>query len=363
MSPPDTRYVQDDRALAQVVDYLAAQPWFALDTEFERNRTYYPRLCLLQVATPEWVGCIDPLAVEEFDTLRTLADDPAILKVVHAGTQDCEVLFQRWGATPGPLFDTQIAAPLLGFPDQLGYAALVEQMLGVSLPKSHTRTDWCRRPLSDAQLRYAEDDARYLAALYPLLRDRLLERDCLHWLAADFADLSDDASYRNPPVEAWRRLRRLERLKPGQLAAAQALAQWRETTAQAKDLPRAWLLRDDALLELAREMPGDMAALRSLGTLDKRLISRHGEALLSVIANARERTPEPLPDARGAPLNASEAAALAQLQERVADQAARLGIDPALLASRKKLVRIVRGAPRSDVFRGWRLAALEPVLA
>lgn len=362
MTPPDTCYVRDARALAPVIEHLAAQPWFALDTEFERNRTYYPRLCLLQVATPTRVACIDPLALEDFDALRALALDPAILKVVHAGSQDCEVLFQRWGAVPAPLFDTQIAAPLLGFPDQIGYAALVEQVLGVSLPKSHTRTDWCRRPLSDAQLRYAEDDVRYLAALYPQMREALSANGRLTWLTDDFAELSDAGRYASPPAQAWQRLRRLDRLTAPQLAIAQALAEWREATAQNADLPRAWVLRDDALLELARGAPADATQLRRIEKLPAQTVKRRGKALLEVIAAARERVPQPLPETRGAPLTASETAALERLRAGVERAADALALDPDLLASRRKLVRIVRGAAPDEVFNGWRRAALRGAL-
>lgn len=358
MSKSPARYVDDEQALQQLIAELRECSWFALDTEFERERTYYPRLCLLQVATPDWVACVDPHALGNFDALRDIMLDKGIVKVLHACAQDCEVLYQRWQEVPAPLFDTQVAAPLLGYADQIGYAALVEALLGVHLPKSHTRTDWCRRPLSAAQLRYAEDDVRYLAALYPKMRTALTDSGRFAWLADDFAALSDNARYVSPPADAWRRLRRLDRLGDTQLAVAQALAEWREATAQRDDLPRSWLLRDDALLELARAMPADETALRNVDNLHPRLIKRRGKALLAVIAGARETAPQALPDARSAPLSATETAALAALQATVQRLADELALDPDLLASRKKLVRIIRGAPASEVFNGWRLAAL-----
>ncbi|MDH3712461.1 MAG: ribonuclease D [Gammaproteobacteria bacterium] len=362
MTTTGTYYVDDDPALLRLVADLRKQSWFALDTEFEREKTYYARLCLVQIATPDWVACIDPHALDNFDALREVMLDTSVLKVLHACSQDCEIFYQRWGAVPAPIFDTQVAAPLLGYTDQLGYAALVENMLGVHLPKSHTRTDWCQRPLSDAQLRYAEDDVRYLAALYPQLRDALLRRERLHWLTDDFAELSEPAKYANPPTDAWRRLRRLDRLANTQLATVQALAEWRETTAQARNLPRAWLLRDAALLDLARAAPTDTAELRAVENLHPRLVSRHGDTLLDLIADASERPPRGLPESPSAPLTAGESAELAKLREQVQEQASHLEIDPDLLASRKKLVRLVRGEPVSDVFKGWRLAALAGAL-
>ena len=362
MTATQSRYIDDDGALLEIVAALEKQSWFALDTEFERERTYYPRLCLLQIATPEWVACVDPQALGNFDSLRDVMLDPAILKVLHASSQDCEVLYQRWHAVPTPLFDTQVAAPLLGHGDQIGYAALVEQMLGVHLPKSHTRTDWCRRPLSEAQLRYAEDDVRYLAELYPRIRDALLQSDRLNWLADDFDQLSNSAKYANPPGEAWRRLRRLDRLTGVKLATVQALAEWREATAQSENLPRAWLLRDDALLDLAREAPADGTALRALASIHPKLANRHGDTLLAVIADARDREPQAPPESRPAPLTPGEAAELAKLQSEVQELAARHALDPDLLASRKKLVRVIRGEPPNEVFNGWRLAALAGAL-
>ncbi|MDH3451527.1 MAG: ribonuclease D [Gammaproteobacteria bacterium] len=362
MSAPHTRYVDDERELQQLIARLRDHSWFALDTEFEREKTYYPKLCLLQVATPEWVACVDPHALENFDALRDIMLDTTILKVLHACAQDCEVLYQRWHAVPTPLFDTQVAAPLLGYAEQIGYANLVEQMLGVHLPKSHTRTDWCRRPLSDAQLRYAEDDARYLAELYLRMHEALVQNDRLSWLAHDFAELSNSARYTNPPQDAWQRLKRLDRMSNSQLAIAQALAEWREATAQTANLPRAWLLRDDTLLDLARVAPTDLTVLKTMDKIHPRLVSRYGRTLLAVIAAARENAPRALPDARPAPLTPAESAALAKLQAAVHKLATQHALDPDVLASRKKLVRIVRGAAPSEVFKGWRLLALRGAL-
>jgi ribonuclease D len=362
MTIATARYVDDDHALVQLVAELKKQPWFALDTEFEREKTYYPRLCLVQVATPQWMACIDPHALGNFDVLRDVMLDATVLKVLHACSQDCELFYHRWGAVPAPIFDTQVAAPLLGYAEQIGYAGLVEHMLGVHLPKSHTRTDWCRRPLSDAQLRYAEDDVRYLAALYPHMCEALAQHDRLHWLNEDFAELSDGEKYANPPQEAWRRLRRLDRLMDAQLATVQALAEWREATAQKKDLPRAWLLRDAALFDLAREAPTDAATLQAMENIHPRLASRYGDTLLDVIAGARERPPRGQPESRPAPLTSSESAELAALRNQVQELAAHHALEPDLLASRKKLVRLVRGEPLRDVFKGWRLAVLDGAL-
>jgi len=175
-------FVDTSQSLAQLCRRLRDSDWLALDTEFVRDRSYYPRLCLLQVANEEVVACIDPLALPDMAELFSVIYDPGITKVFHAGRQDLEILYHLFGKLPQPLFDTQIAAALLGWGDQIGYGALVKAMLGVELPKAHSRTDWSIRPLSPEQIRYAADDVRYLRQLYQRQRQRLDELGRTEWL-------------------------------------------------------------------------------------------------------------------------------------------------------------------------------------
>ncbi|HKT31712.1 MAG TPA: ribonuclease D, partial [Gammaproteobacteria bacterium] len=223
----DYLWIETAEALQALCAELGAGEWLALDTEFMRERTYYPKLCLVQVATPQVVACVDVLAVQSLDPLLAVLDDARILKVLHSARQDLEIFFNLNGRVPAPLFDTQLAASFAGFPDQAGYATVVQGVLGVNLEKSHTRADWTRRPLPPAVRQYAADDVRYLRGIYPRLKQKLESQQRLDWMQAETARLTDPATYRPDPDGAWQKLRGLQRLKPRQLAAAKTLAAWR----------------------------------------------------------------------------------------------------------------------------------------
>jgi len=245
----DYLWIETADALQALCTRLATSEWLALDTEFMRERTYYPKLCLVQVATPQVVACVDVLALTSLEPLLTVLDDTRILKVMHSARQDLEMFFNLNGQVPAPLFDTQLAASFAGFPDQAGYATVVQGVLGVNLEKSHTRADWTRRPLSPAVRQYAADDVRYLREIYPRLKHKLETGQRLDWLQAETARLMDPATYRPDPDNVWQRLRGLQRLKSRQLAAVKALAAWRERTAMQSDLPRQWVLKDEVLID------------------------------------------------------------------------------------------------------------------
>ena len=200
-------FIDEQRALETVCATLSQAPWFAIDTEFLREKTYYPKLCLVQVATPDMVACIDPLTLDDITPLLDVIFDQQITKVMHAARQDMEIFYHLRGTVPAPVFDTQIAALLLGLPDQVGYGGLVQELLGVRLHKLHSRTDWSQRPLDEAQVDYAADDVIYLAQAYQLMQEKLRESDRLDWLADDLRSLSDPALYAAHPENAWLRVK------------------------------------------------------------------------------------------------------------------------------------------------------------
>ena len=211
--------VSEDAALSRLVESWPAEAALALDTEFVRERTYYPKLCLVQVAAGDSLALIDPLAIADARTLAAALADPRRPKLLHAARQDIEALLPLTVIPLAPVFDTQIAAALLGFASQIGYADLVHQLLGVELAKGHARTDWARRPLSPEQLAYAADDVRYLPALAALLDERLITSGRRRWMEEESAALTEISLYRVEPAEAWRRLKGLERMKPAAQAA------------------------------------------------------------------------------------------------------------------------------------------------
>lgn len=351
-----TLYVDTPAVLQQLCGQLRGHPWIALDTEFLREKTYYPRLCLIQLAVPGLAACVDPLQLDDLDPLLDILYDRSVTKVLHACSQDLEIFYRLRQAVPAPVFDTQIAAPLLGLQEQLGYGTLVKETLGISLDKGHARTDWTTRPLSERQVRYALDDVIYLAELYPDLSRRLEEQGRLSWLASDFERLESPQRYRNDPHKAWQRIRGHERLRPAALSVLQALAAWREEIACAQDRPRNWIMRDDILMDLARLQPANEQALARVRNLPEKTLRRHGNELLRLIAGAAARKPSPGPGPRGRAARATEE------QEALADVlhaqlrliASRHAINPGVVASRKQLLALVQGERDLSVLEGWR---------
>lgn len=351
----DIRYIDQPGELVRFCQELSGITWLALDTEFLREKTYYPKPCLIQIATPEHVACIDVVALDDLAPLLDIIYDKRITKVMHAARQDMEIFFHMRAVLPSPVFDTQIAAPLLGFPDQTGYATLVKEILGVTLEKLHTRADWSLRPLSQEQIHYAADDVIYLAEIYRRLTDRLTQHGRLDWLEEDFNQLTSPALYHNLPADAWKRVRGVDRLKGASLSVLQALTGWRERSAQQADRPRNWLVRDDVLIDIARHMPRDMAALGRIRQLHEGMLKRHGKELLALIEEAIQRPPEPLPDAeRRTRLSASQEAVVDAMMAVVRICAEKNSLNPSVLATRKQLEHLMSGNPDAEVMHGWR---------
>lgn len=354
---PRFAFIDTPAALQQYLDDTLSARVIALDTEFIREKTYYPRLCLIQVAANEQIACIDPLVLDDLEPLWQRLADPETLVLLHAGRQDLEVIFQASGKIPAPVFDTQIAAALCGYGDQTGYAALVRDIAGVELDKSMTRADWARRPLPSDALEYAADDVRYLHALHAHLSERLEKLGRSGWLAPELEALTEPSQYAPDPAGAWRRIRAAAKMKPKEVAILRALAEWREREAMRVDRPRQWLLKDDVLIFIAQRPPKNLAALIAVRGVEEGFVSRHGEALLALIEAARETPPPPdLPQMRER-LTTTEEVQTDLLMAALRAIAAENELAPASIANRREIERLVRGDRDLDVLRGWRLAA------
>lgn len=348
-------YIDSNAALDALCTRLAEHDWFAIDTEFLREKTYYPILCLVQVATPDEAACIDPLAIDDLSPLLALLADERITKVMHACRQDMEIFYHLSGRAPAPVFDTQVAAPLLGYPDQVGYANLVKEITGVALDKLHTRTDWSKRPLGAAQLRYAADDVIHLVDIYRRIVAELQALGRLDWLAEDFRQLSDPALYEVVPGTVWQRVKAASRLKGASLSVLQALAAWREETARRRDRPRGWLLRDDAMVDIARHRPVTLEALQAIRGLGEGLLNRSGTELLGVISEAVTHKPQPLPDTgRRERLSVAQEALVDVMTAVVRIAADENRLNPSVLAGRRDLEALLLDDSASPVLHGWR---------
>jgi ribonuclease D len=362
----EAKLIHEPGELEAALFRLRSADRLALDTEFMRERTYHPQLCLVQIATETDCLLIDPLAGLDLAPLHELLQDRSRLKILHAARQDLEALLLAGGQVPGPLFDKQVAAALLGFPPQVGYAELVARQLGHSIDKGQTRTDWSKRPLTAAQLAYAADDVRHLLVLQAELQTTLAARGRTGWVEQETASYEDPALYRTDPRLAWKRLKGLVRLRPREQAAARALAEWRERRALESDRPRTWILSDEGLYALATCEPDSIEALESLGSLPPGLVRKRGEELLELLRATRASEPPAPIEPPRRPTDAERSLA-ATLLKLVRDEAAALGIAPEMLATRRDVEAIAFGSvsPEQSPLRlGWRGDVLgEKVLA
>jgi ribonuclease D len=351
-------WVDDDRELGRLVDALANTSLAAVDTEFVREKTYYAKLCLIQIATADHVACVDCLAPLDLTALFAALFRPGFTWVLHSARQDLEVIYQRTGRMPPKLIDTQLAAALTGYPAQVGLEGLLTRTLSVELGESFARTDWSRRPLPEAALRYAFDDVRYLLAAWEKLEADLGRLGRREWLHEDSARLLAELPVADT-VAVWTRLKGVHGLPFAAQCAALALVRWREAAAQRSDRPRRWLLADEVLLAIAAALPSDAEALGRF--VPPKFVARNGGAVLTAIASrtdaplqaeVRANAAQPVPDK----------AAVKALQEHVRQRAAALGIEPEILATRRDLVAVALGSPPAHLLEGWRSRELATVL-
>jgi ribonuclease D len=343
--------------LAAFCNELQGQPFVAVDTEFMRETTYWPKLCLIQVGAPNVEAVIDPLAEGlDMTPLLDLMRDESVLKVFHAARQDVEI-FNNLGAMPRPLFDTQVAGMAAGFGEQIAYDALVRQMLKIELDKSSRFTDWARRPLSEAQLTYALADVTHLASLFPMLRQRLADAGRLPWVEEEMRALCDPAAYDVDPEKAWRRLRP-RKTAPKYLAVFKAVAAWRERTAQTRDQPRGRILKDEAIDELATQAPTTLDGLNTLRGVPKGFGgSKFGPDLLAAI-KAALADPEgyaPVLEKPGPPPPPSAGAVVELLKVLLKARSEEAGVASKLIATVSDLEKIAADDnANTPALTGWR---------
>jgi len=328
------------------MDVLAAQlrdvNLIAVDTEFQRETTYYPKLALVQIASDSIVACIDPLAFNAQPALQKILLDPDITKIFHSCSQDLEVLFYYLGAIPAPIYDTQIANALLTEHHQIGYASLVENELHVQLDKSQTRTNWLQRPLTEKQLQYAGDDVYYLYQLEQKLDAQLQQKGRKNWFKEESANLpSDEKSFQAVTDSLWKRVKGATRLNRSQLAIVQSIALWREQLAQHEDKIRKRILADDTIIQLALTPADSIDSLSRIIDRKHNISDEEKQHLLDIITAARQSPADQCPVNQFDTLDARQKALLKKLQHLVNVKSEELGISNAILCSRKDLEKLI----------------------
>lgn len=356
--------IETKKDLIQFVQKISNSSWLALDTEFLREKTYYAKLCLIQIESNEGLrACIDPLSIEDISPLTELLNNPAITKVFHAAHQDLEILLQITGIVPAPIFDTQTAASVLGIGDQMGYARLIESMTGKVLSKTQSRTNWEQRPLKPAQLEYAIDDVRYLAQIYPKMLEQLISKSRLEWLDKDFNQAVNPDTYAINATEKWKKVRGLQVLKRPQLAILKLLTAWREERAESSNLPRKWVISDEILLELAKQQPSDISGLSDIRGLNIDRTKKHHKTWLSLIQQGQDipesEWPE-LPRSKKPTPNQNLTIDLLMLVLQL--QAKEHGITPAVIANRKQVAQMIQ-AGETSLSEDWRGKLVNDVFA
>lgn len=345
--------INDTASLDRFCAAQKSAEFVAVDTEFLRDQTYWPKLCLVQIAGPDEFAAIDPLAPGiDLTSLYALMQDPAVLKVFHAGRQDLEIFFHATGSVPHPIFDTQVAAMVCGFGESASYESLVAKLAGAPLDKASRFTDWSHRPLTDRQLAYALDDVIHLRTIYGKLRAELAKSGRSGWLDSDMAILTDPATYRLDPVDAWKRLK-LRNPKPRALAALKELAAWRETEAQRRDLPRGRVIKDEPLIELAVHMPRDAAQLgRTRGLPGGFADGKWGATVLEALARVAALPQDQLPQPEAQPNSPGNVGSTVELLKVLLKlKAEQNRVAPKLLATTDDLEQIAAGNLRLS---GWR---------
>ncbi len=351
----DIQWIDNHNDLQAFCNNVRDSGWIAFDTEFMRERTYFAQLALVQIADDTQVACIDPLAINDLAPLVELLLDQNLLKVVHAGRQDFEIVYDLCGQVPGPVFDTQVAAGLLGMGEQAGYAALVSRVCGVDLGKGHQRADWTRRPLDARTVEYAANDVIYLRDVFQQLNGELNRLNRASWLDEEQQTLVSLDTYTVDPDTMWTRVKGARKLKGVEVAIAQAVASWREQTAKDRNRPRKHILPDELILDIAQRKPRDITQLLKLRDAPGKTGRNDRDAIIDCVIKSLElpedRWPQRLPRSEQFEFDPSLANALTAVVDLVARQN---DISPGILTTSAELRRVAAGHSDVRLLSGWR---------
>ncbi len=348
--------IDNDSKLKDFVDRCCSSPYMAIDTEFLREKTYYARLCLIQVAIKDEIAIIDPFAIKDLSLLNKALSSPDVVKIFHASSQDIEILYHETGVVPKPVFDTQIAASLLGKSQQASYSSLVSLYCSVNLPKKDSFTDWSIRPLKKSQITYAEDDVVYLPKIYYDMMSALKKKNRLQWLDAAFEEISSPEKYEVKPFERYKKLRRVNQLNARQMAAAREFAAWRELRAQKVNIPRKWVVSDEQIVEACRREATSIDELYMVRGMRESLQAKDAREVVACIKKGLSCPKEDLPSVREKSRNEQNVDIMLDLMNAIVHlRSQENNIAPQTLAPQAELLKLARGHEKEcELLKGWR---------
>lgn len=347
-------FITTEHEFHSYIESIKSEPYIAIDTEFMREKSYYPYLCLIQIASSKGIALIDPIALKTLEPLRPILADENIVKVFHAAGQDLEIFYTLFREQVSPLFDSQIAAGFIGLPGQVGYGQLVYDLLGTKIKKADSYTDWSRRPLDDSQIEYAREDVSYLYEIYPLMKEKLINENRMAWAEDEFEKISEPSRFEIDYSMLYTKIKKLNGLKPRALAVAQRMAIWRENTAQELDRPRKWVLSDEIIIEIARRAPktaGELKRIRAFPALSSFQVNQ----ILKEIKIGLEMDIETLPQIKKKrKLSYAEDILVDLLMVYVKDCARQNQVVPTQLALRADVEEFLMNPKKSHLSKGWR---------
>lgn len=348
--------IDTDQQFVAFLERCKKSPYIAIDTEFLREKTYYPKLCLLQMGIENEIAIVDPFKIRNLVALADVLVDPSIVKIFHACSQDVEILYHETGVVPSPIFDTQIAAAVLGKTQQASYSSLVSQYCDVNLPKKDSFTDWSQRPLSDSQIHYAADDVKYLPQIYYEMLAQLKKKNRLSWLEETFADLSKKEKYEIDPRVRYKKLKRVNQLNARQQAAAREFAAWRELQAQRLNIPRKWVVSDEQIVEACRREARTLDELYMVRGMKESLKTSDARKVLAALIVGLDCPQSELPDVRPKSKNENNVDVILDVMNALVRMRAREHeIAPQTLAPQAELLKLARGHyDDSELMQGWR---------
>ncbi|MGN0302504.1 MAG: ribonuclease D [Anaerotardibacter sp.] len=348
--------INSDLKLRNFVKECSQSPYMCIDTEFLREKTYYAKLCLLQICIEGKVAIIDPFEISDLTVLREPLENPNIVKIFHACSQDVEIILNEIGCVPSPIFDTQIAASLLGKTQQASYSTLVQQYCNVQLAKKDSFTDWSRRPLSESQIEYAADDVVYLPKIYQEMITLLESKKRLSWLDSAFEEIENPEKYKVDPYARFRKLKRVNQLTQVQLAAAREFAAWREKKAQKLNIPRKWIVSDEQIVEACRREPKSLDELYMVRGMRDRLKPNEAREVLAAIKKGLNCPEDELPSIHNKNKNEANVDIVVDLLSAIVHLRARENkIAVQTLASSAELMKLARGHyDECEILKGWR---------